>query len=232
MPGAKHNRQVPTVTAKSLQQKWSKAVKTNDVKTMLKIGGKLLQTLEKRHSSFALHRIEVLEQLAELKSQTGNYRDAGSYYYALRHLDAKLYGEFSLEVFQDDVHLAEIALAQGLVEDALKLYKEIKSQAAQLLDRNNPYFAVVLNNLGGIYFAQRDFLTARRLFEQAFKINRTHYNRQHKSIVINLYNAGLAYEALKYEKNARANYQEAYALAGKVLSPDDPVLEVLKGKIG
>ncbi|MFC1524905.1 tetratricopeptide repeat protein [Planctomycetota bacterium] len=221
---------VSSVTPKALHQKWTKAVKTNDIKAMLKTGGRLLQALKKPHSSFALHRIGILEQLAELKFQAASYRDAGAYYYALRHIDTRLYGSLSLEVFQDDVHLGEIAFAQRAITTALKIYKKILKQAGQLLGNKNPYFAILLNNLGGVYYAKKDFVQARKLYEQSLKINRLNYKKQHKSVAVSFYNLGLVCEAQGQKDDAAINYQKACQISKKVMLPHDPTFTVIVNK--
>ncbi len=230
IPGNKNMLNVSSVASKALQQKWTKAVKTNDIKAMLKIGGRLLRVLEKRHSSFALHRIEILERLAELKFQAASYRDAGSYYYALRHIDTRLYGSLSLEVFQDDVHLGEIAFAQGAITTALKIYKKILKQAGQLLGNKNPYFAILLNNLGGVYYAKKDFVQARKLYEQSLRINGYNYKKQHKSVAVSFYNLGLACEAQGQKDDATINYQKACRITRKVMLSHDPTFTVIGNK--
>lgn len=219
-----------SIAIKTLHNKWSKAVKVGDIRTMLKIGGKLLQTLEKRRNSFALHRIEILEQLAELKFQTAVHRDAWSYYYALRHLDTKLYGSSSLEVFQDNVHLGETAFAQGEIMSALKIYRKLLVQAGRLLGKRNPYFAIILSNLAGIYYTKKNYGEAIALYERALKINELHYKMKHKSVAINLYNLGLTYEARGKGTTAVPLYQQAREIGKKVFKPDDPWFKMMKAK--
>ncbi|CAF0838508.1 unnamed protein product [Didymodactylos carnosus] len=153
------------------------------------------------------------------------------------YLDQKLFSA-ALQNFQkalkiqklDELELAKIYNNIGEYHnikeeysDALKYHEkvlEIRKRLLSPLNKNYPYIAITLNNIGTIYFANYVPDKAMQYFQQALEIESATLPVDHPSLAITYNNIGAVYERWHSSK-ALEYYRMACEIAGTNLHPNN-----------
>mmetsp|Transcript_28402 Transcript_28402/g.39976 ORF Transcript_28402/g.39976 Transcript_28402/m.39976 type:complete len:278 (+) Transcript_28402:170-1003(+) len=155
----------------------------------------------------------------------------------------------ALQLFQKAVHVRSAALGPTHPDVAASILKTAMVQIAkqdldcanviflQLLHTqrrelgyNHPQISLFLNNIACMHYEFGGFLAAKKAFEEALEMQRTHSdNTQDESTLLaltyTLCNIGFVHVRRKEFSNAILAFEEALDIQRKVLDPDHPSLE-------
>ncbi len=111
---------------------------------------------------------------------------------------------------------------EGMLEEALIIYKENLSYAKTKLGENHPDYASSLNNLAGVYESQGNYAQALPLYQEALAIDKKVLGENHPAYATSLNNLAYLYVEQGNYAQALPLYQEALAIRKKVLGENHP----------
>ncbi len=152
-------------------------------------------------ASIALTRGEIAEQQVR-------WKDAAEHYARAAQLDSK---------FEILIRAQKLALNMGNYPSALSFGEKAKKVAIQDHGKDSKHYASILNNLGGLYEAQKQYKKAKVLFIESLEIRKEKFGYNHPVTANALNNLASIYfsegdyeEAEKIFKQVRKIYEEFY----------------------
>ena len=133
---------------------------------------------------------------------------------------------------------SDLALANGLHSEALKLYEEGKyAEAEQLYERSlailekalgpeHPDVATSLNNLAVLCEMQGKYARAESLYERSLAIREKALGPEHPDVATSLNNVGLLYQSQEKYAEAEPLLKRALEILEKARGPDHPDVAV------
>lgn len=160
----------------------------------------LQDLLDDNNEEYRLNRIATLfrEYLCE-------YNVAFRVYCRLLQVQIEQYGEVHVTVASTYYRMARVLAEQGLLDEALKLYKVALRMHKQLHGKDHPTFPATYNDIGCVLWLQGELEQAMELFEEAAKLFKNCRGMEHPYIVI-------AYSNMAMIHNSQGNFAESMRL--------------------
>ncbi|MBI4711938.1 MAG: serine/threonine protein kinase [Planctomycetes bacterium] len=219
----------PGVLIQTLQAQMDELAKGDDCEAMLKVARPLADEVERRFGKDNSRTADAYDRLAWVFLKRGDYRAASEWYSGASGIDLKLYNEHSREYLNSLYHLAEVRLAALDYPAAQEYYNRMTVIMAKLPIKDHPEDAIIRNNSSAVNHHLKEYRNAIDSYQKALAINEKHSKLD--AMAINLYNMGLAYEAMGNTPAAEPLFKKAAYFAGRVLKPDDPLMKRIGGSL-
>ena len=213
-----------------LQAQFDTLAKGTDYEAMLKVARPLANEVERRFGKDNSRTADAYDRVAWVFLKMANYRESGNWYLESSKIDLKLYNEHSREYLNSLYHLAEARLAAEDPPSAEDYYSRMLGIMEKLPVKGHPEDAVIRNNMGAIKHLTKSYTNALTQYQQALTINEKHSKAD--AMAINLYNMGLAYEAMGNQPSAEPLFKRAAYFANNAFKPGDPALAQILAKSG
>ena len=182
----------------------------------------ILQMLEK--SLFPTHPYvcTILNNLAGLYENIGNYGKALSIYQKVLDIREKTLGIEHLDVGNSLNNLAALQYRLGNYREALHNYQKALNISEKILGSEHPSIAITLNNLGELHKTGGNYKEAFSLYQRALDIRKKKLVPEHPSVAINLSTLAGLYKIYGNYNKALPLYQSAIKIFENVYGSGHP----------
>lgn len=182
----------------------------------------MLQILEK--SLFPTHPYvcTVLNNLAGIYENIGNYGEALSLYQKVLDIREKTLGIEHLDVENSLNNLAALQYRLGNYREALHNYQKALNISEKFLGPEHPSIAITLNNLGELHKTIGNYKEAFSLYQRALDIRKKMLSPEHPDVAINLSTLAGLYKIFGNCNKALPLYQSAIKIFENVYGSEHP----------
>ena len=111
---------------------------------------------------------------------------------------------------------------QATADETMAAYLQSLQMKREILGPNHLSVGKTLNNIGSVFYLQRDFEPALKAYLQAFGIMQEQLGDGHLDVGTVLSNVGDVYFAMKNREEAKEHYRKALDIRWGALGPSDP----------
>ena len=164
----------------------------------------------------------IINQLAKLYFEIGDYNNAKEYYLKELKTNEKLLGEEHPDTATSYNNLAELYRSMGAYEKAEPLHLKALKISEKLLGEEHPDTAASYNNLAGLYRSMGAYEKAEPLYLKALKIREKLLGEEHPDTAANYNNLAGLYESMGEYEKAELLYLKALEIHKKLLGEEHP----------
>jgi len=177
----------------------------------------LAPTIEQQTSIRSFHETTELAEIiwTDLTNHFISYYESGDYKNA--HLVAqRAYNIANKNFTPNNVNTADALLKLGIIKQTLGSLGEAENlllKALLILEKNlglnHPDLAVIMTNLGNVYFESKHDKLSEKYHQQALKIRKNAFSKDDPAIAQSIYNLAVLYESQHQYEQAEIFYQQA-----------------------
>ncbi len=157
-------------------------------------------------ASIALTRGEIAEQQIR-------WDDATEHYDRAVRLDPN---------FNTLIRAQKLAISMGKYPSALSLGEKAKKIAIEEHGKDSEQYANIINNLGGLYEAQKQYKKAKILFTESLEIRKEKFGYNHPATANSLNNLASIYSSEGHYEEAEKRFKQAIEIFEKTVGENDP----------
>ncbi len=184
--------------------------------------GKALGVQIRQHGKDSILVADTSHELAALLNDIGRSEEAEPHIRRALASRIRHFGKDSLPVADSQQVLAGVLFYNGLVEEPLRLYREVLELYRALRPEGHPDTAIALRNLGMAYSRHGRLKEAHAHLKDALALIRRIYPDDHPETALTLMILGLALQRSEDLENAEASFQEALTIKRRLVGADHP----------
>jgi eukaryotic-like serine/threonine-protein kinase len=169
-----------------------------------------------------LRQGRLLERLAFIHSETGEYEDAKALLQRALAIREKALGPDHLGVATSLHNLANVHRATGAHEEAKALLQRTLAIREETLGPEHPEVASSLNNFANVHKGVGAYEEAKALLQRALAIREKTLGPEHPKVASSLNNLAAVHLAAGRYEDAQALLERALAILEKALGPEHP----------